>query len=271
MATVMRFARPNTIDEISQFERRHGIVLPNSYVEFMITTGGGSPAPDCAFDADGTLKAHIARVFPLHEEPMVDQSFAFPPPRETGFLPIGTNAGGDYLLMHLQSGSIYYWDHEVDHLEPVAADLRLVAGNLGELVDSLVFPPGEGRVEIAEVERIGKEGTVDDLEILVGKGGLHAPNPAGRTVAEVAARHGNLPVLERCLDLGIPATGLLFFAAPSRSTAVIRLLLARGAEINEVDHLGGTPLDRALDPQVYELLESSGARHLRLSKPPHLR
>ena len=267
----MRFARPNTTAEVARFENANGIILPASYTAFMTTTGGGSPEPDCLVDDSGEAVIFVARIFPLHEERMNDQTFAFPSPTESGFLVIGTDGGGDYLLLELESGAVFYWDHESDSLFPNGTEMLKVADSIGGLVRALDFPVGESPEELGEIEALGATGDLDQLEAFLTTNGVDSRNLACRTVAEEAARYGNSVVLRRCLEVGAPITGLLHYAAAGRDLQTVELLIASGSDINEPNSKGESPLDQALTKEVYQRLESHGARHLKRAKPPHLR
>jgi hypothetical protein len=72
---------------------------------------------------------------------MAEQCFAFPPPAESGFVTIGTNAGGDYFLLSLDSGEVFYWDHEL-HDELIDRDeVVWLAPSLPALVEGLSSTP----------------------------------------------------------------------------------------------------------------------------------
>jgi hypothetical protein len=262
--------KPASELEIRRFERAHGIKLPASYREFMLRRGGGVPKPNCVMDEAGNLLAFVGTIYALTDGNMATQLFAFPPPRETGFLTIASDDGGDYFLLELRTGEVFYWDHEENDVIPQRSEMLRLGPNFGGVVDALTYPPGEGPEELDEIERIGKSGTADDVDEFVRRRGLDARNASGRSVVEEAARYKNLPVLERCLDLGASTHNLLHLGAQGRNLDVIRLLLQRGAAINETDDRGQTPLDRAIFREAYDFLESLGAVHAKRSKPPHL-
>ncbi len=262
--------QPASEHEIKRFERAHGVTLPASYREFMLHWGGGAPKPNCLIDEAGNILASLAIIYALTDEDMASQLFAFPPPRETGFLAIGNSGGGDYFLLELRTGEVFYWDHEENDVVPERSEMLWLGQSLGSIVDGLTYPPGEGPEERDEIERTGESGTADDVDALVRRRGLEARNASGRSVAEEAARYTNLPVLERCLDLGASTHNLLHLAAQGSNLDVVRFLVQRGAPINETNGRGETPLDRAIFRETYELLESLGAVHAKRSKPPHL-
>ena len=261
---------PTPVEEIESFERRHRIRLPPSYREHLRTRGGGTPEPNCCIDEPRGVLLFVGLIFSLDDEIMAEQLFPFPPPRESGFLPVATNGGGNYFLVELTKGDIFYWDHERDDTVLQAADLLWLAADFQRLVSSLVYAPGERPEEIDEIERMGRSGSLDQLDELVARVGLDARNRAGRSVAEEAARHENLALVRRCLELGAPTRNLLHFAAPGENLSLIQYLVDHGADVNQLDDLGESPLDRAIEPEIYEFLERQGARHAKREKPPHL-
>lgn len=262
--------KPASEFELKRFERAHGITLPASYREYMLHWGGGSPKPNCLMNETGEILAFVSTIYALTDQHMATQLFAFPPPRETGFLTIASNDGGDYFLLDLRTGEVLYWDHEEDDVIPQRSEMLWLGSSFGEIIDALAYPPGEGPEEPDEIERLGESGTADEAHEFVLRRGLEARSTSGRTLAQEAARYKNLLVLKHCLDLGASTHKLLHLAAQGRSFDVIRLLLDRGASINELDDRGETPLDRAIFGETYDFLISLGAVHAKRSKPPHL-
>lgn len=255
--------------QIEEFEKAHGIVLPRSYRDFLLEWDERMPEPNCLLDGDGHIRAFLALLFPLSDESMFEQCFAFDAV-ESGFVVAGTNGGGDYFLVDIASGGVYYWDHEVDDIPLDRDALRFLASSPPELVKALRYAPGDGPEEPDEIERLGRDGTPADLDAFLKERSLESVNAAGRTVAHEAARYENVAMLRRCLDLGCPTEGLLHLAAQGEDRDAIVLLLERGLDVNALDDRGRTPLDRVISPETYEFLLSRGAVH-RAGKPPHLR
>jgi hypothetical protein len=44
-----------------------------------------------------------------------------------------------------------------------------------------------------------------------------------------------------------------------------------GADVNAMNDAGFTPLDLAILPRIYQVLEELGGKHRKTGKPPHLR
>jgi hypothetical protein len=104
----------------------------------MKARGGGTPEPNCYIDEVRSVLLFVGPVFSLGDEIMAEQYFAFPPPRECGLLPVATTGGGDYFLIALTTGDVFYWDHEVDDVVVKSEDLLWLAPSLGALPQVLV-------------------------------------------------------------------------------------------------------------------------------------
>lgn len=171
---------PTPVEEIESFERRHRIRLPTSYREHLRTRGGGTPKPNCYIDEPRGVLLFVGLIFSLDDEIMAEQLFPFPPPRESGLLPVATDGGGNYFLVELTNGEVFFWDHGKDDTVVQAADLLWLAPDFQQLVSGLVYAPGEGPEEIDEIERISRSGSLDQLDELVARVGLDArTQPAG--------------------------------------------------------------------------------------------
>src|SRR6185369_1167128 len=98
---------------------------------------------------------------------------------------IGANTGGDYYLLHLQTGAIYYWDGTTN---PESPDPSWIAESIGDLVSRLRYLPGEGPELVDEIEAVGEDGSIEELEALLQRRALDTRSTSGLTVAEAAAR-----------------------------------------------------------------------------------
>ena len=139
----------NTFGELSagaleSFESRTGLVLPDSYGDFLLAFNGGQPIPNeadvpnqqpvivdllygiCDTRIPGDLQYEMSRRGDLHSK---------------GFIPIGHDPGGNTFLLGLfgtQAGRVFYWDSclffdgsdEQHNTYPLAT-------SIGELLSSL--------------------------------------------------------------------------------------------------------------------------------------
>lgn len=255
-----------------RFERAHEIRLPAQYREFLLRDGGGSPEPNCV-DVNEKTRLCLGAILHLDDERMAEQRFGFPLPSRSGLLTFAVSGGGDYFLLDLSTGAVRYWDHEVNSDElSDRSELLLVARDFEELIASLkADPDAPPLVESDEVERLGLDGTPEEVRAFAERSGLDVRNAAGRSLAEEAARHGNLAVLRLCAELGGSMGNALQYAAPGANLELVRYLVETGVDVNGLNGQGQTPLDRAIARETYDLLESFGGVHAKRSKPPHLR
>lgn len=133
--------KPVSAAILAQFESRLTLALPEDYRAFLLVLGAGSPEPNCYFDSSSGSCYFLALIFDPADDRVAGQYFAFPPPSETGFLTIGTNAGGDYFLLSLETGAVYYWDHELHDLEIDPTEVVRLAPSLLALVARLSDAP----------------------------------------------------------------------------------------------------------------------------------
>jgi ankyrin repeat protein len=144
--------------------------------------------------------------------------------------------------MDLVSGEVYLWDHQRHDLVFQAANLDYVASSLPDLLSGLA---GEEVPGPDEIEVLGKSGDRDSARVFLRAHSVDEKNSDGRTLAMEAARYENLPVLKECVEHGASLSLLLHYAANNKSTRLLEYLLEVGADINERDPRGRTPLARA--------------------------
>jgi hypothetical protein len=131
------YGQPTPEAVLAAFEAHHGISLPSSYRRYMATRGAGTPERNCYLDQLRNIEVYVGLILSFADETMAGQIFPFPPPIKSGFLTVANSGGGDYFLLELASGHVYYWDHEVDDVQFTAADLLWLANDFGDFVDAL--------------------------------------------------------------------------------------------------------------------------------------
>jgi cell wall assembly regulator SMI1 len=143
----MRESRGGTSAErIRDLEAVLGTALPEDYVGFLRIHNGGTPARDrVSFrDQDGCHQdTTLSRFFGVDDveddlartwEYFLEQE-RVPP----GYLPIASDGFGNMLVLSLSgdgAGSVWFWDHEREHLEGEKM-LCAVARSFGELMHGL--------------------------------------------------------------------------------------------------------------------------------------
>jgi len=109
-----------TEESLQDLETKHSCRLPNDYRQFLLSTNGAFPSPDCVvFVEDGRNTASDVFCFfavgddrawasmGWHHETFSDRL-----PKRT--LPVGRDSGGNLWLLSLRdddAGAIFFWDH----------------------------------------------------------------------------------------------------------------------------------------------------------------
>lgn len=137
-----------TEESLQAIENRYSCQLPRDYREFLLSSNGAFPTPDCAtFDEDGrTTASDVYCLFAIGDDRSSlsmewhQETFSHRLPENT--LPIGRDSGGNLWLLSLRDGSagaIFFWDHgsydtfdesDLDNWPKVASSFKEFLGNL---------------------------------------------------------------------------------------------------------------------------------------------
>ena len=138
---------PVTPDQIADFERRHGITIPEPFQRFMAGPGnGGRPTPQDTFDIP-TRRNNEQDCISVFDT-LTRKSESEPSSLELSFqilqgripdetLPLASCGCGDSLLIYWtgpRSGEVWIWDHED---EGSGDNIYFVAATLDDLLASL--------------------------------------------------------------------------------------------------------------------------------------
>jgi hypothetical protein len=145
MVRIENSFRPVHPQELQEFEDRTGIVLPDSYKEFLLKTNGGQPEPREFYIPECGTSALIGTFYGIDERGKpLDVETELAGLREqlpTGVVPIGEDPGGNRLLIGTSAkhqGQVYYWD-SANRFECTSEkkNTYLVAKSMTELLESL--------------------------------------------------------------------------------------------------------------------------------------
>lgn len=253
--------------DISNLETRLGYVFPPDYRAFLLRVNGGYQPNLEVFDignGEGTMLKDLYSLggegihdLARHIEFLADD---FP----SGVIPVGQDGFGNDICLGISNdnyGEVYFHYHDRgkadpdDEFEPA----YFVAHSFQEFLKSLRMDPG--KISHDEIELMGKNGGRAELINFISKGNsLEKPNKYKRTVAQEAARHGNLKLLQVCREHGAALNGALRIAAMNGHLAVVAYLCEQGVDINERDNEGKTPLSWAKrHAEIVDFLEKRGA------------
>jgi hypothetical protein len=130
-------------EDVRSFERKHGLLLPADYREFLLTTNGGRPERDLfpinGLEGDSPGRIHI--FFGLND-PIASCNLdwnltVFRDRLPADLLAIATTEGADKICLVVagsRAGTIRYWD---GHARPGERNLYLLADDFSSFISSL--------------------------------------------------------------------------------------------------------------------------------------
>jgi ankyrin repeat protein len=260
-------------EDIKEFEREIGYKLPVSYQRFLLKHNGGRPFPADFKQVIGGFKItnNVTTVLRLLNESSSGVRGTWRDAQQelpSGFLPFARDVGGEAICICLKGadyGAVYVSHGFVEYLGR-PAEMRPLAGSfasfLGMLFDKDALKPHDRIQAIAEKGR-----KRDVLSYFENGGSLNDKTELGATLPIAAAANGNIEVLSTCMDLGANLSGTLITAVYNQKWDVMRFLVDRGADVNEVSQeTGKSPLQAiygVFGPQreeIVEYLKAHGAR-----------
>ncbi len=248
--------------DIADFEKRHQIVLPPTYRNFIERWNGGSPTPALFEDKENDIYAFLIMILPLTGGVIEEYLIHFDDALEAGRLPVGLDGTGNIFLLELETGAISFWDHESDPSQLKGFKLPQIADSLPDLVARLKFAEGETTepTPVDEIRAFAERGQPEGLPRFLASHTLDQKSRFGLTLAEEATRSENFGLLKACIDAGAGRKNLLHVAASGDNFTILEYLLEIGLNINELDDRSETPLDCAfVFDETYDYLEARGA------------
>jgi|GEM_PF-758321 len=251
--------------DVTEFEQRFGISLPEDYRQFLLLTNGGyQPTPE-TFKIEEEGETFLKELFSLNGKTFTSlekQTVQMKSDLPAGVIPIGMDGLGNTICLQVSGkdrGQICFWNHEQEIPSPgESARLLFVARSFQQFLDSLYPDPYKPKLD--EIEWIGKLGKTRDLLDFLAKGNdIEATNKYGRTILKEATRYGNIELIELAIAHGAITTGAIHLAAMNRQMNAIDFLLNHGADINERNAEGKTPLSVVWDTEFANALKTKGA------------
>jgi hypothetical protein len=145
MPTFSQGYAPAPAEAINATENRLGVKLPADYKQFLQTTNGGSPHPDC-FVVPERGESLIAILYGVRDERIPGdleyehELVTLWEPLPAGFVAIGDNPGGCPLLMATlgdDAGRLFFWDRKGFWVRDDGRNLFLVASSFNSFLKSL--------------------------------------------------------------------------------------------------------------------------------------
>ena len=240
--------------DVLELESRLGFPLPSDYRQFLQEINGGEQPDREVFTIDNGQRAFLKELYSLKsgrmfelEEQINDRHAAGILPKH--IIPIGLDCFGNDVCLDIgieNFGEVCFHYHDRgkaeadDEFEPT----YLVARNFTNFLVSLKFDPGKTSND--EIELMGQTGKRADLINFISRGNsIEKINKYSRTIAQEAARHGNLTLLQVCREHSASLRRTIHLAAMNGHSDVVDYVLGQGIDINERDKDGKTALVRA--------------------------
>jgi FOG: Ankyrin repeat len=256
------------VERIGEFEKKYGLVLPNSYIKFLQRTNGGktnfdsvlscpnkSIKEDLMYSVDLLFALDAGKEYGLDE--MIDHWDLEENLRNSrelhdlrpDFLPVARDPGGNMYCIRVSSrevSEIAFWFHESGEFE------KIVAPSWDAFLGNLYYSPDSWR-EASPMFHAIEQGRVDLVRKMLdsGKASLHDLSEYKWPPLHLAAWMCNPVMCRMLLEFGADAnaidihgkTPLMF----TNSVDVGKVLLDAGANIEAKSYTGMTPLLNALE------------------------
>lgn len=260
-----------TIDQVEAFEAEIGGQLPDDYKHFLLNINGGFCEPKAGFRWNGKIHKvpGFSIYFPTSEYGLRGGLRNLRELNVDGFLPFaGSSIDGDVCVNFREKiGTIWLALYSRDNGVPVDAFMMPLASSFTEFMNSLVVVP-----EVyCPIEDLGENGTPEDLAKYLSEGkSLNAISKNGNTILCEAIRFHNMRMIQACIERGINLSGSIHGATFTRCPDLVKMFVDAGADINERDEYGDTPLkyvggtalpgaEGALNRELRDLLIELGA------------
>jgi hypothetical protein len=240
-----------TVEEINAFEQEIGGRLPGDYKEFLLAHNGGLAEPLLGLRWQGKTEkiGGFDSLFPGSHRGLrlsLQCLREVNPISTDGFLPIASTFNEqDICLAYRGNGSAVF--HTIytyktvfrGDLVPIDVTMAPLASSFTEFLDSLVEIPEP----YCRIRDLGKQGTPDQLAQYVTEGNsIDAVGKNALTIVCEAVKFNNLPMIQACIEHGASLSGTLQLAVGNLRTHLIEILVQAGADVNERDEFGDTPL-----------------------------
>ena len=245
---------PLTCEDITAFEREIGGRLPDDYKEFMLAHNGGQTHLGLPWDGGISRIFGFDTLFPAGQDSGIRGGLRYlrelNAAKVDGYLPIAGTFSGGYICLSCRGskfGAVYFTALKykiayIDDLVPIDLTMVPLADSFTKLLDYLVEIPNP----YCRIEDLGKKGTADDLAKYLSEGhSIDALSKNRLTLLCEAIKFDNTAMIQSCIERGASLSGSIERAVGNRRIHLIEMLIKAGANINERDELGNTPLHYA--------------------------
>lgn len=214
-----------SVSQIADLERDLNASLPESYKAFLSEHNGGRPAPDKFKTRDGKYETGIRFFFGITSGIYGLQSnlILLKTRLPEGSLAIATDSGGNFVLLDIDTGSISFFDHELEITSLVSDDFVSFLANLFKVDHEDEFDKAVTAQNIGFFKSILETGAnVNSMK-----------NKFNQPALIAAALRGKLKLVRFLADSGAVTEGALWASSSNGHFEVVEYLLGKGADPNE--------------------------------------
>lgn len=240
---------PLTLEIINAFEEEIRGRLPDDYKHFLLARNGGSCEPLLGLPWEERVE-RVCRFMKLL--PTADQGIRrnLADLRELncdGYLPVADTFNDQLICIAFRgdkSGAAYFTVYKYRalfrrDLVPIAVRMAPLADSFTEFLERLVEIPEPS----CRIRDLGERGTPDDLAQYVAEGNsIDAVGRYDSTILCEAIKFANVPMIQACIERGASLSGTTETAVSCTHTELVKMLVDAGADVNERNEYGHTPL-----------------------------
>lgn len=128
--------------EIVAFEKRHNVLLPDDYRNFLLTTNGGMIVPE-VYESGSGYDVSVMKLYSLNDDYPYDLDHScistdWADAHDNGYLQIGHDSGGSGIILSTKGedrGFVYYCDRE-EVMRPQMGLIK-IADSFSNLLDTM--------------------------------------------------------------------------------------------------------------------------------------
>ncbi len=254
--------------QIEQWEMKNNIKIPSSYRKYLLENNAGyfisEPnvfnVPKMGGFALANFLGLSDDIYGLEHALKVYKD-RFP----DKYFPIAYDVVGNLILMGIsekKEGQIFFWYHEMEQdtgKKPYEKNIFKVAKTLDGFINSLYTPEEESYGELVDIF----DGDDEGIRKLLDSGwDIDTPCEFNQTLIQRAALANRVWLVEELIKRGAKLDGAIEKSINLNSFESLEILLSSGADIEELNEQGYTPLQKAVmgnKPQAVRILLKYGA------------
>lgn len=256
------------VSQIEEWELRNNIEIPLVYREYLLEYNAGYfiPEPN-VFDVPKMGRFALANFLGLSDD-IYGLAYALKVYRNRfpdKYFPIANDVVGNLILMgqsEKNHGQIFFWYHEMEQdtgKKPYEKNIFKVSKTLKDFVNSLYTPEEESYGKLVDIFDGDDEGI---KKLLDSNWDINTPCEFNQTLIQRAALKNRIWLVKELIKRGAKLNGTIQQSMTLDSLDSLELLLAGGADLEEIDKQGYTPLQKAVmskKPKIAQLLLKNGA------------